>query len=96
MTTDASQHSLARRLADTLNRSAGRQGHWLYTGKQHPSGYVRLVVNGKAVTGPRAMFFLTHGTCPATRLFRVCDEITCLQPLQYRMDVAARALRNGP
>ena len=82
MTIHAAVCSLALRFAEGIER---RNGHWLWTKRRHPSGYARLMMNGKEVSVPRAAWWLATGEWPTRRVWRWCDEPACISPAHHRL-----------
>ena len=73
---------VAARLAQLgVDVSGGPEACWLWRGPLHPSGYVRLVLDGGHVTGRRFVWAITHGALrPRRRVWHLCEQERCLNP----------------
>lgn len=73
--------SIASRLDERVDRTAGPEGCWPYEGTTYGSGYGRLTLSGTGRAAHRAAYELANGAIPPGMLVcHRCDNPPCCNP----------------
>jgi hypothetical protein len=70
-----------RRFWGRVDKSAGPDACWPWTGSRRGGGYGRVTVNGRSTSASRVAYELTHGTIPdGKHVCHTCDNPPCCNP----------------
>lgn len=70
---------IADRFWQHVDRSARKDGCWLWTGAQH-NGYGRVSFNRRSALAHRVSYFLVRGEWPTKFALHLCDNPPCVNP----------------
>lgn len=69
-----------------VDKSAGPEGCWIWTGYTVPNGYGRVAWYGRVARTHRVAWQITHGEIPQGKvIYHTCDNPSCVNPKHLRL-----------